>query len=485
MSQAILPVLGLALFPLIGALMLLTGLPAFVALIAAAAIGALAIAIAGDALLLAAIPPRIINLLEGDLFQALPLFVAMGALINRLPLASILFRAGERIAGDSNAGASGASALMLGALLAPMNGSVGASVAMLSRGVAPLLADAGWKPAPRTALIAAASTIGVVIPPSLVLIFLGDAMMGAHTLASGIARRTGQIINTQDVFRSALAPAMLLLLLWLVIAATSTRGEKAGRRDAQPLSRLEWLAAVLAVGFIVTLLGGVVAGMFYAVEAAAMGAVSLLVAGFCTRCLRGRAMADALQEALALSGALFALLVAATTFTLVLRVLGTDRLLSGMIGALPGGEIAAVLAVLAIIMASAFVLDAFEIIFVIVPIVMPGLLVRVPDASWSACLVLLALQTSFLLPPFGYAVMMARGRAHEAISARGLVRAIAPFLAAQIFVIGLCLGMPGMAHLFDPPRIEAQPQLSKDDVLKKFDALVPQPNNEPELPKIE
>ena len=476
MSAEVLAFAGLALFPLIAVTMILSGLPAYMTLIGASGLGALAAVSAGNGALLGALPNRLINLLEGDLLQALPLFVTMGAMINRLPLADILFRAGQHLIGGGPAppASAGAAALSLGALLAPMNGSVGASVAMLSRGVRPMLARERIPVARRTALIAVASTIGVVVPPSLVLIFLGDAMMGAHTIALNATRRAGQIINTQDVFRAVLAPAGIILGLWLAIAGFGGRRRADGVTTAPALSATEWAIAAATVGFIVSLLGGVAVGAFYAVEAAAMGCVMLMAAGFASRRLSMALLSAALQEALALSGALFALLTAATTFTLVMRVMGTDRLLTDVIAALPGGETAAVATVLGLIMLAALVLDAFEIVFVIIPIVMPGLLMRAGDAAWVASLTLLALQASFLLPPFGYAVMMARGAEPESSAMGDLARALAPFLAAQALVIGIVLAMPAVTHALDPPRAaNPAPALSDDEVRRRFDQLMP------------
>ena len=182
--------------------------------------------------LLTALPSRIIGLLETDLLQALPLYVFMGALLNRLPLADRLFRCGVALGGRSG-GAPLLATLGLGALLAPMNGSVGASVAMLSRSVAPKLEARGVPAAESTALVCVASTLGVVIPPSLVLILLGDAMMRAHTEATNVTKEMVRIVNTQDVFRGALAPAALFLLLSLAVAWWSgrRRSRHAGRRS--------------------------------------------------------------------------------------------------------------------------------------------------------------------------------------------------------------------------------------------------------------
>jgi tripartite ATP-independent transporter DctM subunit len=475
------PYLGLALMPVIGLGLILTGLPAFVVLIGVAGLGAAAATLVGDASFLRALPSRLINLLENDLLQALPLFVLMGSLLNRLPLADILFRTGVRLVGGGPS-APKVAAIAIGALLAPMNGSVGASVAVLSRAVRPRLAAAGVKPAESFATVAVASTLGVVVPPSLVLILLGDAMMTAHTIASNVTGRTDRIVNTQDVFRGALVPAALFILLCLAVAASGgRRGPAVARPSRDRTTPIDWAVALLTVAFILAVLGGVAAGYFYAVEAAAMGALTLLVGGAILRRLDGPTLRLVLTETLAVTGALFALLVAATTFTLVIRGLGTDKLLSQLIGAIPGGDLGATLAVLAIIATCALVLDAFEIIFVVVPVVMPALLMRVSDAVWVSALTILTLQASFLMPPLGYAVMMARATMSEATPTRALIRALAPFVAAQLAVLAATAAVPRLVHWRGDDRTinSGAPALSDEDVRQRFDALAPEASPPP------
>jgi TRAP-type mannitol/chloroaromatic compound transport system permease large subunit len=203
----------------------------------------------------------------------------------------------------------------------------------------------------------------------------------------------------------------------------------------------------VTLAFLVALLTGVALGYFYAVEAAAMGAFVLFVAGVATRRLRGERLSAMLRDVMATSGALFALLIGATTLTLMLRIYGTDALVAGWITGMPGGERAVVAVVLGCIGLSAFVLDAFEIIFVIVPIVVPPLLIRAPDAVWVAVLVLLSLQASFLLPPFGYALMMARSAMRESVPLAAVLRKLAPFLAVQALVLLAVFFFPPLVHL--------------------------------------
>ncbi|HEX3342188.1 MAG TPA: TRAP transporter large permease subunit [Pseudolabrys sp.] len=467
---------GLTLLFLVGVGIIGTGLPAAVILVAVALFGA-ALGWATGTVpigLLWALPGRLINLLDNDLLQALPLYVTMGLLLNRLPVADALYRACSAVLPRSPS-APLVSGMVLGALLGPMNGSVGASVLGLSRVISPRLNAEGIAPATRDAVIAVASTLGVLVPPSLVLILLSDTMLSAHTLAVTQTGRADRVINTQDIFHAALLPAGIFLVL--CVALSWLVGRKAARTvKPERLTVNQGLIAGFSLAALLLLLGGVAAGYFYAVEAAAMGAFTLLAGGLLTRWLSYTVLRDVFHDAIAITGALFSLLAAATTFTLVLRILGTDRLVNNLVGAIPGHDVLAVAGVLAVIGACAFVLDAFEIIFVIVPIVIPPLLIRVADARWVSVLVLLTLQASFLLPPFGYALMMVRGAAQNPAPLRLMVRALAPFLAAQWLLLMFVMLVPGVVHFGqrdgELSRAPAR-ELSDEEINRSFKEMMP------------
>jgi len=431
------------------ALMIVTGLPVFAVLLGVASL----FAVAGTALgaidggVLGALVPRLVGLLEHDLLQALPLYAFIGALLNRLPLAALLHRAATRLFRASGA-APELAALGVGALLAPMNGSVGASLHTLARGVAPALAASGASPARATATICVASTLGVVVPPSLVLLLLGDAMMAAHTEAVRATDAAVRIVNTQDVMRAALVPGALVLLL--ALAWVAWRDRALSRPAPQRLRGSELALALGIVAAIVVLLGGVAIGRLYAVEAAATGGVLLCIGAVAAGELdRGR-LKDVLADAMALTGLLFALLIAATTFSLVLRAFGTDLLVARALQTLHAHPQVLLASVLAGFVACSFVLDAFEMVFLVVPLVMPAVLAAVPDPAWVAVLVLLVLQAGFLLPPFGYAVVMSRSMLGGAPSPRALGRALVPHLVLQALLVGAVLAWPGITRWTRP-----------------------------------
>lgn len=441
---------GIGMLIAVAVLLVATGLPAWMVLIGVALLFATGGLIAGAFTLplLTAMPARLLGLLEQDILQALPLYVLMGALLNHLPLAQILFRTGSRALSRTGAGPSLAG-LGLGVLLAPMNGSVGASVAMLSRTVSPRLDASGLPPERGAALVCVASTMGVVIPPSLVLILLGDAMMRAHTEATNLTRESVRIINTQDVFVGALVPAAILLVLCAGVAWWTNRRHTAANTESRPTAR-EWLVAAVTTLFVGGLLASVTLGYLYAVEAAAFGAVALFAFGLATRTLTLPVLGEVLRDTMAVTGALFALLVAATMFTLLVRAFGTDRWVAAALVRLGAGEFGSLVVVLALVAACALVLDAFEMIFVVIPVAMPPLLTVVHNTTWVAVLTLLILQASFLTPPFGYAVLMVRNSVRRGLSLSGLAHALRPYLAAQLFVLALVLAWPALIWQRNP-----------------------------------
>ncbi len=438
---------GVGMLVAAAALLMITGLPAWLVLIGvalAAAAGGIAAGTFGIPIL-TALPGRLLGLLENDLLQALPLYVLMGALLHHLPLADTLFRVARHALRRTEA-ATPLAALGLGALLAPMNGSVGASISMLGRAVMPKLAQAGLPAARSTALVCVASTLGVVVPPSLVLILLSDAMMRAHTEATNATGAAVRVVNTQDIFSGALVPAALVLVLFALVTWAVNRRNPAtalAPDPAAPTAR-DRVVALATLFIVATLLTAVTLGYLYAVEAAAAGGVALASWGFAARTLTPRVLRAVLADTLAVTGALFALLVGATTFTLVVRAFGSDRWVAEVLATLPGGGPATLAVVLCSLGLAALVLDAFELIFVVVPVLMPPLLMQVGDATWVAVLALLILQLGFVVPPFGYAVLMIRRHVAQPAPTGQLARALLPYVAAQLVVLALTLAFPAL-----------------------------------------
>lgn len=454
--------LGLWMFAPALLLMVLTGLPVYAVLLAVAALFAAAGMLLGafDVSLLGALPARLVGLLEHDLLQALPLYALSGALLNRLPLVLLLHRVAERAFSRSGA-ASELSALAVGGLLAPMNGSVGASLHTLSRSVAPALLQSGVSADRTAATVAVASTLGVVIPPSLVLLLLGDAMMRAHTEAVNLTQAAVRIVNTQDVMRAVLLPGALVLLMAMALAAWRARGVTPGPSMRRTLPRSHVFTALGVATVTAALLVGVALGHLLAVEAAAAGCVLLAL----TATLRGQLPWSrwrlVLRDAMNLTGALLALLVGATAFSLVLRAFDTDALIAHTLQSLSDRPVLLVGVVLAGLLLCSFVLDAFEMTFLVIPLVMPPALMAVNDAAWLAALTLLVLQLGYLLPPFGYALVLSRALLPVQPGLRALARALRPQLLAQALLIAAVLAFPQITQWARPT--ETPPPVTQHD----------------------
>jgi TRAP-type mannitol/chloroaromatic compound transport system permease large subunit len=460
------PTAGMWMLLVLALLIFTTGLPVWALLIGTATLFSVGGWLTGlfDAQVLGAISGRILGLLEHDLLQALPLYVFVGILLQRLTVADTLFSSIARLFRWTGAGTSVA-ALGVGVLVSPMNGSVASSSAMMARLVAPRLGR--MNSASATALISVASTIGVVVPPSLVLILLGNAMMSAHTEASnlpGYLLAGQRIINTQDVFHAVLLPAAMVLVLWLLIACWQGRGLPA-EPTVKPLTIRHWLLSATVVCATFLLLGSVFMGLMFAVEAAATGGVVLVIATLIGRTLSLSQWRAVLADTLSLSGALLALLVGATTFSLVFRLWGTDRWIASMVLGSHLTPVVTAALVLILVALCAWVLDAFEMIFVIIPIVAPLLVVLLGDAQQTAVLLLLVLQLSFLIPPMGYAVMMARSRSGLVnTSIWYTVLALLPYIVVQCTITLVVFLNPWTVHQLDAPPSEVSAPISAEDL---------------------
>ena len=493
---------GLWMLLVLGVLIVSTGLPVW-ALLIGVGTGFSILGVATgvfDVRLLQGQPSRLLGLLENDLLQALPLYVFIGVLLQRLAVADAIFNSLARLLRFTGAGVPLA-ALGTGVALAPMNGSVASTSALLSRVIAPRLAHLA--PAKSIALVAAASTIGVVVPPSLVLLLLGDAMQRAHleagnlpasSLSSALAGQ--RIVNTQDILSAALLPAAAVLLLWALWVMLAYRQNGPARLNplsdpgpAKPLQLevhqaarqsvpAQTAIALVALLTIVGLLAAVFTGAIFAVEAAATGGCLLILSALASRALTLSGWRQVVRNTLELTGALVALLVGATMFSMVFRGFGTDQWLASTLMASGWSPVVLALVILLGVALCACVLDAFEMIFVIIPIVAPLLIASLGDAQQAAVLLLLLLQVSFLLPPMGYAVIMVRSHAArrgEFARLPAIFRHIMPLALAVIALTAIVFVAPQAVHTLDKPNQRLDTGTATEvDIEKQIDELTKQ-----------
>lgn len=473
---------GLWMLLALGVLVTTTGLPVWALLLGSSSAFAVAGMLLGavDFNVLSALSPRIVGLLDSDLLQALPLYVFIGVLLQRVAVADSIFSTLLRIFRPFGPPDSimAVTTITVGSLIAPMSGSVGSSASLLARLVAHRLQHLA--PSRAIALVSVAATIGVVVPPSLVLILLGDAMLRAHLEASnlpGFSLGAARIISTQDVFNAALVPAAAGLLLWIIMAWRQGRFSEPNPNfekpavDSNRVTGSQMAVAFTAISMIVLLLAGVFTGKLFAVEAAATGGCLLLFATLIRGTLSWSAWQAVLQDTLTLSGALFALLVGATTFSLVFRAFGTDQWLTELILNSTLSPQLTAICMLLFVALCAWVLDAFEMIFVVIPIIAPALIAKLGDAQQASVLLLLMLQTSFLIPPMGYAVLMVRSRGGlGATATSAIVKSLLPFILVQLAVTVCVFAFPPIVHVLDAPRPAAssQPATSDEDIVKQM-----------------
>jgi tripartite ATP-independent transporter DctM subunit len=397
--------------------------------------------------LLSALPLRVIGLMENDLLQAVPLFLYFGLVLERTTLAADLLEGISSLFGR-RAGGIGIASFIVGALLAPMTGAVGATVLTIGLLSLPSMLNAGYDNRLASGIVCSAGTLGTILPPSIVLILLSNFMQSA-TVEAQLARGDTVVhpLTIEDVYLGALCPAALVLGLAVgyVAMVAYFRPERCPPSPTQSLTFGSLIfRLVLPLALIAALLGVVVTGWMFTVEAAASGAIGATLYALARRQLTLRRIAETLQSVMKLAAMVFMLLIGATTFSLVFRGFSGDLYVTHLLSSLPGGTVGPVAVVMAVCFALGFFLDAFEIIFLIVPISMPALLFLGADPVWLAVLLAITLQTSFLHPPLGFALYFMRSVAPRSISTGDIYWGAVPFIVVQLIVLALVWAQPNI-----------------------------------------
>jgi tripartite ATP-independent transporter DctM subunit len=400
--------------------------------------------------LLSALPLRITGVMENDLLQAVPLFLYLGVVLERTSLAADLL---EGISGlfGRHAGGLGIASLVIGALLAPMTGAVGATVLTIGLLALPTMLEAGYDRRLASGIVCSAGTLGTILPPSIVLILLGDFMQRA-TIEAQLAR--GVVVATpltiKEMYLGALLPAGMLLCLYIAyVAAVAILAPARCPPSVKYLTHRPRVGTlivtlVLPLGLILTMLGAIITGLVYTVEAAAMGAIGATLYALIRGQLTPTRLGETVRTAMKLTAMVFMLLIGASTFSLVFRGFSGDLFVTRLLTSVPGGTFGPVAVVMALCFGLGFFLDALEIVFLVVPIAVPPLLFLGVDPVWLAVLMAINLQTSFLHPPFGFALFFLRGVAPKSVLTSEIYRGVIPFLGIQIVALALVWAVPGI-----------------------------------------
>ncbi len=401
-----------------------------------------------DIAFLTALPNRIWSLVTNGQLLAIPLFVLMGILLEKSRLAEDLLSTTSRLL----AGIRGGLALAVvgvGVLLAASTGIVGATVVAMGLIALPAMLKAGYDQRLSCGLICASGTLGQIIPPSIILILLGDVLSSAYQqaqLKQGIFNP--ETLSVGDLFAGALIPGILLALLYALFMVWQARKQPAIPKEALPEkpSAKEILSSLVPPLLLVLLvLGSIIGGYATATESAAVGAVGALLLGLA----RGRLSFSLLQasglEAVKVNSMIFAILIGAIFFSLVFRGLGGDDAVRDLLTSIPGGVVTVMILVMLLLFVLGFFLDFIEITFVVVPIIAPVLLLMGVDPIWLGIMIAINLQTSFLTPPFGFALFYLRGVLPAHIPSADLYRGVIPFILIQLLVLLLLAVFPQLA----------------------------------------
>ena len=444
--------MALALFLGIGAA-LMAGFPVAFTLAGVALIFAGVGVLTGtfDPVFLEALPNRIYGIMTNETLIAVPVFVFMGVMLERSRLADQLLRSLVQLMRGARGGL-GLAVVIVGAMLAASTGIVGATVVTMGLISLPTMLRRGYDPAVATGTICAAGTLGQIIPPSIVLVMLADVLSNAYQQAQ---MRTGnytpETVSVGELFAGALVPGLLLVVFYLIYLLVLARlrpslmptGVPEGEEGPVSVSRLLLLTSGPLL-LIVAVLGSILKGVATPTEAAAVGAVGAMLLALVSGHLTLEALKDVVFRTTRITAMVFMILIGASLFSLVFRGFGGDEVVGGFLTTLPGGAVTAMVLVMLVMFLLGFVLDFIEIIFVVVPIVGPVLMAMGLDPLWLGIMIAVNLQTSFLTPPFGFALFYLRGACPESVPTSAIYRGVIPFIAIQLLTLVLLALWPAL-----------------------------------------
>ena len=374
------------------------------------------------------LPLRIWGVMTNFTLLAVPLFIFMGIVLDKSGLAEDLLETMGLLFGRLRGGLA-VSVVIVGGLLAATTGVVGATVVTMGIIALPTMLRRNYSRQLSTGTIAAAGTLGQIIPPSIVLILLGDVMG----------------VPVGRLFIGAVVPGMLLVLLFLVYISVYAwrRPEVAPAISAETdehLLRKVCLTLLPPLVLVIGVLGSIFFGIASPTESAAVGAVGALALAALHRQLTLERLQEAMRLTTRLTSMVFLILIGATAFGLVFRGMGGDRLVLDVMTSLPGGTLGFLVASMLLIFLLGFFLDFLQICFIVVPILAPIAAALGVDLLWLAVLIAINLQTSFLTPPFGFSLFYLKAVAPEEIRIQHIYQGIIPFISIQVAtILLLCL----------------------------------------------
>ncbi|MCU7795640.1 MAG: TRAP transporter large permease subunit [Candidatus Thiodiazotropha sp. (ex Myrtea spinifera)] len=407
-----------------------------------------------DDAFLQALPNRLYGIMTNETLIAVPLFVFMGVMLERSRVAENLLDTMASLFGPLRGGL-GISVTLVGMLLAASTGIVGATVVTMGLLSLPTMLKRNYDPGFSTGVICASGTLGQIIPPSIILVLLGDVLSAAYQQAQlDMGIFSPDTVSVGDLFVGALLPGLLLVLLYLLYQV-GVAFVRPASVPAMPLEEREqdWrvlLVRVLKVLvppllLIVAVLGSILGGLATPTEAASVGAIGAMLLALAQRQLNLRTLKAVVTGTTKVTSMVFMIFIGASLFSLVFRGFGGDEVVTDLLTDLPGGVVGAMIVVMLVMFLLGFILDFIEITFVVVPIVGPVLLSMGLDPVWLGVMIAINLQTSFLTPPFGFALFYLRGVAPREVTTGAIYRGVAPFIVIQLVMLALLAYWPQLA----------------------------------------
>ena len=394
-----------------------------------------------EASFLTGLPNRIYGIMTNSTLLAIPLFVFMGITLEKSKIAenllenlSVLFsgvRGGLAIA-----------VTLIGMLLAASTGIVGATVVTMGLLALPTMQKNNYSTELSTGIICASGTLGQIIPPSIVLVMLGDVISSSYQYSQmNLGNYSPRTVSVGDLFAGALLPGVILVLFYIsYILLISFIDPKSAPKNKEsnigPENPKKIISSLLPpIGLMVVVLGSILLGVATPTEAAGIGAFGALVISYTRKALNKKIILEISNATLKITGMVFFILISASVFSLVFRGFSGDDLVHNFLTELPGDKVSAMIITMIVIFILGFILDFIEITFVVIPIVAPILLGMGFDPVWLGIMIAINLQTSFLTPPFGFALFYLRGVAPDTVKTQQIYKGIVPFVLIQIIML--------------------------------------------------
>lgn len=395
-----------------------------------------------DDVMLRALPNRLYGIINNETLIAVPLFVFMGSMLERAKIAGDMLSSMASLFGGIPGGLA-YSVILVGMLLAASTGIVGATVVTMGLLSLPVMLKQGYDRSLSTGIICASGTLGQIIPPSIVLVLLGDVLSSAYQQAQMSAGvYPPKAISVGDLFMGSLIPGLMLVLAYLTyvamriffkpeVAPIIDPNHKVNRGELGQVVKSLAMPLIL----IIAVLGSIISGFASPGEAASVGAVGAMLLAIINGQFTLKRLKEVMQSTTKTTSMVFMILIGASIFSLVFRAYNGDVLIQQLFESLPGGVIGAMVLVMLVMFLLGFILDFIEIIYVVVPIVAPVLLMMGLDPVWLGVMIAINLQTSFLTPPFGFALFYLRGVAPDEVKTMDLYRGVIPFIGIQLLML--------------------------------------------------